>query len=58
MECDFFLNVSYNSWEELGEYLDDAFWEKTPRPDSILNCDKPRVYAANNARNRPFNKEN
>ena len=57
-EGDFFLNVSYNSWEELGEYLDDAFWEKTPRPDSILNCDKPRVYAANNARNRPFDKEN
>jgi len=53
-EGDFFMNVSYNSWEELGEYLDDAFWEKTPRPESILNCDKPRVYAANNVRNRPF----
>ena len=53
-EGDFFLNVSYNSWEELGEYLDDSFWGKTPRPESILNCDKPRVYASNNARNRPF----
>ena len=53
-DSDFLLNISYNSWEEYGESLDDEFWNRSSRPESILSCDKPRVYIALNARNRPF----
>ena len=56
-ESDFLLNISYNSWEEYGESLDDEFWNRSSRPESILSCDKPRVYIALNARNRPFETE-
>ena len=53
-EGDFFLNISFNSWEEYGSIQDDSFWGVTQRPESILSCDNPRVYSAFNARNRPF----
>ena len=56
-EIDFLLNVTYNSWEEYGESLDDEFWNSSSRPESILSCDTPRVYSALNARNRPFETE-
>jgi hypothetical protein len=54
-EGDFLLNISFNSWEEYGSVQDDSFWGITPRPESVLSCDTPRVYTAFNARNRPFN---
>jgi len=55
LEIDFLLNVTYNTWEEYGESLDDRFWNRASQPESILSCDTPRVYTAMNARNRPFN---
>ena len=55
-EGDFLLNISYNSWEEYGQSLDDRFWGKTPQTGT-LSCDTPRVYTAINARNRPFGNE-
>ena len=54
-EGDFLLNITFNSWEEYGSIQDDRFWERTPRPESVISCDNPRVYSAFNARNRPFN---
>ena len=55
-EGDFLMNISFNSMEELGQYLDDRLRDSFAgtRPESILNCDNPRVYTAYNARNRPF----
>tara|TARA_B100000609_G_scaffold193936_1_gene185880 strand:+ start:2216 stop:2980 length:765 start_codon:yes stop_codon:yes gene_type:complete len=54
-EGDFYLNISFNSWKEYGSIQDDSFWGSTPKPESVISCDNPRVYTAFNARNRPFN---
>ena len=54
-EGDFYLNISFNSWKEYGSIQDDSFWGSSPKPESVISCDNPRVYTAFNARNRPFN---
>ena len=54
-EGDFLMNISFNSWKEYGSIQDDSFWGNTPRPESVISCDNPRVYSAFSARNRPFN---
>tara|TARA_B100001750_G_C15328268_1_gene505872 strand:- start:108 stop:863 length:756 start_codon:yes stop_codon:yes gene_type:complete len=51
-EHDFFLAISYSSMEDYGKDRDNnlAAMRAGTRPESILNCDAPRIYSSENVR--------
>ena len=51
-EGDFLLNISYSSMSEMGRIQDARYAAQNAGdlPESILNCDNPRVYIAENVR--------
>lgn len=51
-ESDFLLNISYSSMKEMGRIQDARYAAQNTGdlPESILNCDNPRVYIAENVR--------
>ena len=51
-EGDFLLNISYSSMSEMGRIQDARYTAQNSGdlPESILNCDNPRVYIAENVR--------
>ena len=51
-EGDFLLNISYSSMSEMGRIQDARYAAQIAGdlPESILNCDNPRVYIAENVR--------
>ena len=51
-EHDFLLAISYSSMEEYGRGRDNslAAMRADTRPESILNCDAPRIYSSENMR--------
>ena len=56
-EGDFLLNISYSSMAEMGRIQDARYAASNNGnlPESILNCDNPRVYIAENVRMENLN---
>ena len=52
-EGDFLMNITYSSMAELGRITDARYQASNngDLPESILNCDNPRVYIAESVRN-------